>query len=156
MTEPMIFSRKNISTWLDAPSNQTSINAASNASKPNSVMESVNGAEKQDNKGLVKSGNTVYTLDSLYQSVSAILGKYKISVTEAKNSKLLEGIAGCTSKDLEKKDAKEIENIKTALQAGLEDAADKGGKISLQEVIKIANGYKVAIEGEWTSAFCCP
>ena len=93
---------------------------------------------------------TKRTIDELYNSISALCNQYGISLTEAKQAGLMGRIAGVSEKELLNFSNSEINKHVDCLKAALEKLSTSGKKIDIEEVIKLANNYNIAIHTGWS------
>lgn len=86
----------------------------------------------------------------LYKKIEALCAKYGISLAEVKKAGLMGRIAGVSEKELLNFPENEINKHIECLKAALEKLSKTNKEIDIEEVIKLANNYNVAIHTGWT------
>lgn len=130
--------------------------ASNKTSAPIEIVDK-NVVEGQGNTDVAVTNNSSNTsntakrsVDELYNSIAALCTQYGISLAEAKKIGLLERIAGVQQQELLNYPNSEIQKQVECLKAALEKLSKKGDKIDLEEVVKLANNYSIAIKTGWT------
>lgn len=141
---------------------QTAGTAAANTSASNKTSAPIEMVDKKvvegqgntdvavTNNSSNTSNTTKRSVDELYNSIAALCTQYGISLAEAKKIGLLERIAGVQQQELLNYPNSEIQKQVECLKAALEKLSKKCDKIDLEEVVKLANNYSIAIKTGWT------
>ena len=131
----------------------------SSSNKTSAPIEIVdkNVVEGQGNTDVAVTNNVSNTsntqqrsVDELYNTIAAICTKYGVSLSEAKKVGLLERIAGVQQKELLNFSNSEIQKQVECLKAALEKLSKESDKIDLEEVVKLANNYSIALKTGWS------